>query len=76
MLKKIIIICDENDDINSFNNIFCFLLQLEMENDDVIEVYQEQTGGLICYCWTSQFHVYHHLHPKPSITTSRESEEN
>ena len=25
--------------------ITCFLLQLEMENDDVIEVYQEQTGG-------------------------------
>lgn len=24
--------------------------QLEMENDDVIEVYQEQTGGLMCYC--------------------------
>jgi hypothetical protein len=22
-----------------------FLFQLEMENDDVIEVYQEQTGG-------------------------------
>ena len=25
--------------------IVCFFLQLEMENDDVIEVYQEQTGG-------------------------------
>ena len=25
----------------------CFWLQLEMEQDDVIEVYQEQTGGKI-----------------------------
>jgi len=24
--------------------------QLEMENDDVIEVYQEQTGGILCLC--------------------------
>ena len=26
---------------------YCFQLQLEMEQDDVIEVYQEQTGGKI-----------------------------
>jgi hypothetical protein len=26
-------------------DIKLFLFQLEMENDDVIEVYQEQTGG-------------------------------
>lgn len=25
--------------------VIIFLFQLEMENDDVIEVYQEQTGG-------------------------------